>query len=167
MQGKNRITVRPPPPDSLTLSDYSHAPLLEIASVQALLGAAQFNVLEFHTGNATSRSISKPDRMTFDLAPPRRRWLAPGAARRATAQNPANGFGATTVAAWSARAHPGMGVSVPVAWGELASLTGSAHWTASTLGARLHTGNQPWDGYESSRKSLSAAMKKLCFQLEA
>jgi bifunctional non-homologous end joining protein LigD len=75
-----------------------------------------------------------------------------------------NGFGATTVTAWSVRARPGMGVSVPVAWDELASLTGGAHWTARTLGARLATGNQPWGDYERSRKSLAGAMKKLGFK---
>lgn len=30
-----------------------------------------------------------------------------------------NGFGATTACAWTARARPGMGISVPVAWNEL------------------------------------------------
>ena len=75
-----------------------------------------------------------------------------------------NGFGATTVAAWSVRARPGMGVSVPVAWDELASLTGSAHWTASTLGSRLNIGNQPWSDYEGSRKGLTAAIKTLGFK---
>ena len=214
--------------------DPGHAPLLEIASVQALLGAAQFNVLEFHTWNATSRSISKPDRMTFDLDPgegvgwaqvqeaaqlvrtlleelglasflktsggkglhvvvplkraygfeavkdfahaivlhlarviPQRFVVKSGPQNRVGklfVDYLRNGFGATTVAAWSVRARPGMGVSVPVAWDELASLTGSAHWTARTLGARLATGNQPWDSYESSRKSLGAAMKKLGFK---
>jgi len=75
-----------------------------------------------------------------------------------------NGFGATTVCAWSLRARPGMGVSVPVAWDELESLTGGAHWTAQTLGARLAVGNQPWDAYEASRNGLSAAMKQLGFK---
>ena len=49
--------------------DPGHAPLLEIASAAALLAAAQMNVIEFHTWNATTRAIRKPDRMTFDLDP--------------------------------------------------------------------------------------------------
>ncbi len=214
--------------------DPGHAPLLEIASAQALLAAAQFNVIEFHTWNATARSIGKPDRMTFDLDPgeglgwsqvqeaaqlvkafldelglpcfvktsggkglhvvvPLKRaygfdvvkdfshaivnHLASVIPQRFVAKSGPknrvgkifvdylrNGFGATTVAAWSARARPGMGVSVPLAWDELASLTGGAHWTASTLSGRLATGNQPWEGYESSRTGLATAMKKLNFK---
>jgi bifunctional non-homologous end joining protein LigD len=76
-----------------------------------------------------------------------------------------NGFGATTVAAWSARAREGMGVSVPVSWGELASLTGGAHWRAGRLGARVSIGNEPWSGIEQSRNSLSSAMKQLGFKI--
>ncbi len=72
-----------------------------------------------------------------------------------------NGFAATTVSAWSARARPGLGVSVPVAWDELASLTGGAHWTATTIGGRLATGNQPWKDYNARANGLAEAMKKL------
>ena len=47
-----------------------------------------------------------------------------------------NGFGATTAAAWSARARPGLGISVPVGWDELAGLKGGDQWTIAT--AREH-----------------------------
>ncbi len=72
-----------------------------------------------------------------------------------------NGRGATTVSAWSARARPGMGVSVPVAWDELARLESAAHWTVQNIEARLRTGNGPWQGYAQAAVSLSAAMKQL------
>lgn len=49
--------------------DPGHDPLLQIDTERALVGAAQFNTLELHTWNATSRAIGKPDRMTFDLDP--------------------------------------------------------------------------------------------------
>lgn len=75
-----------------------------------------------------------------------------------------NGFGATTAAAWSARSRPGLGVSVPVAWSELASLTGSAHWKVANIQSRLDIGNEPWKEYSSSAQNLGAAMKILGFQ---
>ncbi|EJL87087.1 DNA ligase D [Polaromonas sp. CF318] len=217
-----------------TALDPGHGPLLEVPSAAALLAAAQLNVIEFHTWNATTRAIHKPDRMTLDLDPgegvawpqvqeaaqlvrafldelklssflktsggkglhvvvplkrqydfdtvkdfshalvlhlaaviPQRFAAKSGPKNRLGKIFPdylRNGFGATTVCAWSLRARPGMGVSVPVAWDELDSLTGGAHWTALTLGARLAVGNQPWDAYEASRMGLSAAMKQLGFK---
>jgi bifunctional non-homologous end joining protein LigD len=75
-----------------------------------------------------------------------------------------NGFGATTVCAWSARARPGLGVSVPVRWSELDSLTGGAHWTVLSVASRLPQGNEPWADYDVSRQGLSSAMKTLGFK---
>lgn len=72
-----------------------------------------------------------------------------------------NGRGATTVAAWSARARPGMGVSVPVRWSELPELTSGAHWTVQTVQERFRIGNSPWDGYDAAAVSLAAAFKAL------
>lgn len=214
--------------------DPGHGPLLEVPSAPALLAATQLNVLEFHTWNATTRAIHKPDRMTLDLDPgegvawpqvqeaaqlvrafldelklasflktsggkglhvvvplkrqydfdtvkdfshalvlhlaaviPQRFAAKSGPKNRVGKVFPdylRNGFGATTVSAWSLRARPGLGVSVPVAWDELESLTGGAHWTAQTLGARLAVGNQPWHAYEASRMGLAAAMKRLGFK---
>jgi bifunctional non-homologous end joining protein LigD len=74
-----------------------------------------------------------------------------------------NGFGATTVSAWSARSRPGLGISVPVRWDELDQLKGGDHWTVGTVHTRLDQGNTPWDEYESSRKGLAGAMKVLGF----
>ncbi len=211
--------------------DPEHPPLLEIDSLKALLGAAQMNVVEFHTWNATTRSIEKPDRMTFDLDPaeglawplmleaaqlvhtfldelglqsflktsggkglhvvvpltPRDNWdtvkdfskqivqhiatVAP--ARFVSKSGPRNrlgkvfidylrnGRGATTVAAFSARARPGMGVSMPCSWKELPSLTGGAQWTIVNAHERLEAGTDPWAGYAKTRQTLTAAMRKL------
>lgn len=74
-----------------------------------------------------------------------------------------NGFGATTVAAWSVRSRPGLGVSVPIAWTELESLGGAAHWTIANLEPRLKTGNRPWKSYARAAQSLGRAMKTLGF----
>ncbi|MEJ0100450.1 MAG: DNA ligase D [Pseudomonadota bacterium] len=75
-----------------------------------------------------------------------------------------NGFGATTASAWSARARPGLGISVPVAWNELGKLQGSAQWSLRNAQNRLAVGNKPWAGYREAAKSLQPAMKALAFK---
>jgi bifunctional non-homologous end joining protein LigD len=75
-----------------------------------------------------------------------------------------NGYGATTVCAWSARARPGLGISVPVRWDELDRLKSGAHWTVRTVHTRLDQGNMPWAAYEASRTTLGPAMKAMGFQ---
>jgi len=208
-----------------------HAPLLEVATVQGLISAAQLNVVEFHTWNAGKRTIARPDRMMFDLDPgegvawaqvqqaaellrvllnelglvsfvktsggkglhvvvPLRRlldWDAVKDFSRAIALHLArtlpqifvatsgpvnrvgrifvdylrNGFGATTASAWSARARPGLGVSVPIEWQEVAKIQGGAHWNVRNIHTRLDTGNGPWKDYAKSAQSLGQAMRLL------
>ncbi|HEX2547593.1 MAG TPA: DNA ligase D, partial [Ramlibacter sp.] len=75
-----------------------------------------------------------------------------------------NGYGATTACAWSARARPGLGISVPVRWDELPALKGGAHWNVGSIHSRLDQGNAPWDDYEKSRVTLKDAMKRLGFE---
>jgi bifunctional non-homologous end joining protein LigD len=73
-----------------------------------------------------------------------------------------NGIGQTTVAAFSARARPGMGVSMPVSWDQLDALEDGAQW--SVLTAREYLSFQtkdPWEDYWSTRQTLAAAMKRL------
>jgi bifunctional non-homologous end joining protein LigD len=72
-----------------------------------------------------------------------------------------NGFGATTVSAWSARSRPGLGVSVPLEWDELPELESASQWTVRNIGERIAIGNKPWAAMEKSRKGLGAAMKTL------
>ena len=76
-----------------------------------------------------------------------------------------NGRGATTAAAFSARARPGLGVSMPVAWDDLPTLKGGNHWTIAS--AREHLSFQrvdPWASYWTKRQTLTAAMKVLGFK---
>jgi bifunctional non-homologous end joining protein LigD len=77
-----------------------------------------------------------------------------------------NGFGATTVSAWSVRARPGLGVSVPVGWDELPELTSGAQWTLADARTRFEPGNAAWDGMERARKGLAGPMKVLGFTPE-
>jgi bifunctional non-homologous end joining protein LigD len=210
-----------------------HPAMLEIASSEGLLSAAQMNVIEFHTWNGVKTQIDKPDRMTFDIDPgegvtwpqiqeaaqlvramldelqlpcflktsggkglhlvvPLKKqfdWDTVKSFSQAVVQHMSrtlpdrfvaksgasnrvgrifidylrNGYGATTASAWSARARPGLGISVPVRWDELMSLKGGAHWSVPTVHQRLDQGNEPWAEYESSRAGLAGAMKKLGF----
>ncbi len=73
-----------------------------------------------------------------------------------------NGHGQTTAAAFSARARPGMGVSMPVAWEQLKDLKGGAQWTIAT--AREYLSFQrtdPWSAYWKKRQGLTRAIKAL------
>lgn len=209
-----------------------HAPLMEVASTQALIGAAQMNVIEFHTWNSTIRRIDKPDRLVFDLDPgegvdwPKVReaaqltktlldelglksWLKTSGGKglhvvvpiaavldfatvkafsQAVVQHLArtipsrfvaksgpdnrrgkifvdylrNGHSQTTVAAFSARARQGLGVSMPISWDQLSELQSSAQWTITTAREYLSFEKQdPWAGYWTMRQRLTAAMKTL------
>jgi bifunctional non-homologous end joining protein LigD len=212
--------------------DPDHPPLMEVASAQAVLSAAQMNVVEFHTWNAVKSAIGKPDRMTFDLDPgegvkwatmrqaaqlvrvmltelglatylktsggkglhvvvPLKKqygWDVVKPFSQAIVQHLAstlpqifvaksgpknrvgkifvdylrNGFGATTAAAWSARARPGLGVSVPVEWEEIDAISSGAHWTVATIHTRLDRGNDPWSDY--APQGMAKAMKALDFK---
>jgi bifunctional non-homologous end joining protein LigD len=213
-----------------------HDPLLAISDALGLLSSAQMNVIEFHTWNATTRAMDRPDRMVFDLDPgegvgwpqvqegtqllkgfldelgltsflktsggkglhvvvpltPKYGWDTVKSFSRAIVAHMAqvipqrfvaksgpknrkgkifidylrNGLGATTVCAWSARARPGMGVSVPMAWDELAHVKSAAQWTVGHLADRLPTGNAPWRGYTAARQSLAKPMKALGFDAQ-
>lgn len=209
-----------------------HDPLLDITTKTSLIGAAQMNVIEFHTWNARTRKMDKPDRLVFDLDPgegvrwervqeaaeltrgmlqelglkswlktsggkglhvvvpltPRDDWevvkgfahalvrhLARVIPERFVAKSgPANRVGkifvdylrnrrgATTAAAFSARARPGLGVSMPLSWDALDMLKRSDQWSVRT--AREHLSFQtvdPWADYWTTRQTLAGAMKML------
>jgi bifunctional non-homologous end joining protein LigD len=73
-----------------------------------------------------------------------------------------NNHGATTAAAFSARARPGLGVSMPIAWDELAKLKRSDQWNVRN--AREHLSFQqadPWADYWTCKQTLAAALKAL------
>ncbi len=206
-------------------------PLIEIVDAQGLAGAAQMNVIEFHTWNAKRDDLLHPDRVILDLDPgdglpwplvqeaallvramlnelelpaflktsggkglhvvvPIERvhdWAAAHGFAQALAQHMArvvpqrftatsgarnrigkvfidhlrNSRGATTVCAWSPRARPGVGVSVPIAWDELSRVTGGAHWGLRDVDERLRIGNGPWQDYAASAVRLDKALERL------
>lgn len=72
-----------------------------------------------------------------------------------------NNRGSSTVAAFSARARPGLGVSVPLSWDEVAATTAGDQWTIENLHERLtDLRRDPWADYAKTRQRLTAAMKK-------
>ncbi|QOT82148.1 DNA ligase D [Cupriavidus basilensis] len=233
---KHAETIKIPGINVLDASLWAgYPPLLEIASQTAIVAAAQLNVIEFHTWNATKRAIDKPDRVIFDLDPgdgvpwrhmldaamltktmldelglvsflktsggkglhvvvpiaPKLQWstvktfsqdvvlhIAQTIPQRFVSKSGSrnrvgkvyidylrNGQGATTVSAFSARARPGLGVSVPVSWQELEELTAGDHWTIRTALQRVDAAGyvDPWAEYADTRKvqQIGTAIRKL------
>jgi bifunctional non-homologous end joining protein LigD len=75
-----------------------------------------------------------------------------------------NGWVQSTAEAFSARARPGLGVSMPVAWEDLPAITGSDQWnivSAIDHLARLKT--DPWADYWTTPQELAPAMARLGF----
>ena len=209
-----------------------HPAMLEVPTADALVNAAQMNVIEFHTWNSTTKNIDRPDRIVFDLDPGEgvkwpqvqeaatltrtlltelglESWLktsggkglhviVPLAPRfdydtvkdfsQAVVQHLAktipsrfvaksgaanrvgrifvdylrNGNGATTATAFSARARPALGVSMPVSWDQLPSLKGGSQWTIATAREYLSFEKaDPWAQYWKSKQTLTRAMKTL------
>jgi bifunctional non-homologous end joining protein LigD len=209
-----------------------HPAMLEIASQDTLVGAAQMNVIEFHTWNSTTADIAHPDRVIFDLDPGEgiswetlkeateltrkmldllglRSFLKTSGGKglhvvvpltpkwdydevrdfsekvtqhlartlphlfvaKSGPQNRVgrifvdylrNGKGATTIAAFSARARPGLGVSVPLQWKELAGLESAAQWNITTVFDRLaKLRSDAWKDYWTTKQTLVKAAERL------
>ena len=209
-----------------------HPAMLEIATAETLVGAAQMNVIEMHTWNSTTKDIAHPDRVIFDLDPgegidwatlkeataltkkmldllglesflktsggkglhvvvpltPRwdydavkgfsellvqhmsrtipKLFVAKSGARnrvgRIFIDYLRNGKGATTIAAFSLRARPGLGVSVPVTWRELNGLEAANQWNFRNVFERLEKLRaDPWKDYRGTKQTLEAALRKL------
>ncbi|MGY2297992.1 DNA ligase D [Pseudomonas yamanorum] len=73
-----------------------------------------------------------------------------------------NARGASTVAAYSVRARPGLPVSVPVSRDELKGLHGAQQWTVANLHERLQNlKKDPWAGYANRQKISKKMWEKL------
>ncbi len=209
-----------------------HAALIQVDTLEGLRSAAQMNTIEFHTWNARSKAIARPDRMIFDLDPgegtpwpkvreaaqltralldelglvsflktsggkglhvvvpltPRADWdtvkgfsqavvqqLATAIPDRFVAKSGAanrvgklfvdylrNSHGATTACAFSARARPGLGVSMPLSWDDLPQLKSGAQWTIADAREALSLrSSDPWADYATTRQTLTDAIKRL------
>ena len=72
-----------------------------------------------------------------------------------------NGFGATTACAWSARARPGLGVSVTCEWDELGKISRGDHWTIRNVHERIEERGDAWRDYAKTRPTLAKAMRSI------
>ncbi len=220
--------------DALLLPDLDpgHAPLIALNTAKAIASAAQMNVVEFHTWNATAKKMAHPDRLIFDLDPdpalpwikvveaakltrtilqvlglvsflktsggnglhvvvpllPRHTWAASKAFAKAVSDHLAktlpalfsakmgaqnrvgkvfvdylrNARGSTTACAFSVRARPGLGVSLPISWQQLEELKASNEFNIVTAhGLVAKQKKDPWADYEKSRHSLGDAIRAL------
>jgi bifunctional non-homologous end joining protein LigD len=72
-----------------------------------------------------------------------------------------NNRGSSTVAAFSLRARPGLGASMPLSWDELDTVTSGDQWNIGNVRERLDAlKGDPWAGYDKARQRLTAEMKK-------
>jgi bifunctional non-homologous end joining protein LigD len=73
-----------------------------------------------------------------------------------------NGRTQTTAAAFSARARPGLGVSMPVSWAELDSIKSGAQWTIANAREYLSfRKDDPWSDYWTCKQTLTKGIKLL------
>lgn len=212
--------------------DPGHARLMEVDSLQALIGAVQMGAIELHTWGATHDRIETPDLFVLDLDPDpalpwksmveatqlvlsvldelslaaflktsggkgmhlivplarKEGWNSVKAFAKAIAQFMAaqlperfsatmgpknrvgkifvdylrNARGASTVAAYSVRARPGLPVSVPIAREELADLRTAQQWHVHNLLERLQGLTvDPWAGYAHRQRITAKMWEKL------
>ncbi|KVL28396.1 DNA ligase [Burkholderia territorii] len=111
------------------------------------------DVKDFSRAVAQHVAAALPDRFTATMGPRHRRG-------KIFIDYLRNGRGASTIAAYSTRARPGMGVSVPLRWDEVPGTTGGAQWTIDTLHERLdRLERDPWEGYDDTRQRITAQMR--------
>jgi bifunctional non-homologous end joining protein LigD len=73
-----------------------------------------------------------------------------------------NGWVQSTAEAYSARARPGLGVSMPIRWEELGSTTGADHWNiVSAPGYLAGLKKDPWADYWTKPQRLGPALETL------
>ena len=71
-----------------------------------------------------------------------------------------NSPGATTVAAYSARARPGAPVSTPLSWDELAKGVRPEDFTVANVAKRLAAHGDPWEGLRRTPQRLTLDMQR-------
>jgi len=103
---------------------------------------------------ADALATARPDRYTANMA----KKVRTG---RIFVDYLRNQRGGTAICNYSTRARKGATVAVPLRWDELKGLATAAPYTVKTLPARLKAlKKDPWEGYFSTRQSITAKAKK-------
>ncbi len=72
-----------------------------------------------------------------------------------------NNRGSSTVCAYSLRARPGLGVSVPLAWDEVPGTTAGDQWNIANVHERLDAmKSDPWADFAKTKQRITAAMRR-------
>lgn len=107
---------------------------------------------DFAHAVASHMAATLPDRFSAKAGPQNRKG-------RIFVDYLRNGRGASTIAAFAPRARPGLGVSVPIDWDELDSVTRGDQWNVANLHERLDAlHDDPWRDYDKARQRLTAKM---------
>ncbi|MFC5428112.1 non-homologous end-joining DNA ligase [Paraburkholderia denitrificans] len=111
------------------------------------------DVKAFARAVAQHLAADVPTRITATMGPEHRR-------KKIFVDYLRNARGASTVVAYGVRARPGMGVSVPIAWDELAQTSGGAQWTLHNIDERLATLDRadPWAAYLDVKQQVTAEL---------
>ena len=111
-------------------------------------------VKSFAKAVADALATARPDRYTANMA----KKVRTG---RIFVDYLRNQRGGTAICNYSTRARKGATVAVPLRWDELKGLETAAPYTVKTLPARLNRlKRDPWEGYFSTRQSITAKAKK-------
>jgi bifunctional non-homologous end joining protein LigD len=111
-------------------------------------------IKEFAQGVAQHMATTLPEHFSAKMGPQNRK-------KKIFIDYLRNNRGSTTVAAFSARARPGLGVSVPLAWDELPETMAGDQWNIANVHQRLDSlTTDPWADYTKTRQRITAAMIK-------
>ena len=123
-----------------------------VAPLQPKLGWAE--VKGFAKAVADALVTARPDRYTANMA----KKVRTG---KIFVDYLRNQRGGTAICNYSTRARPGAPVAAPLRWDELKGLTSGAPYTVATMPARLkRLKGDPWDGYFTTRQSITAKARK-------
>jgi bifunctional non-homologous end joining protein LigD len=123
-----------------------------VAPIRPKLGWAE--VKEFTHRIALTLTKARPDLFTSKISKQRR-------PNKIFVDYLRNSETASAVAAYSPRARPNAGVSVPIAWDELDDTDVRARFNVQNVPQRLkRLGEDPWADYATTRQTITAKMRK-------